>query len=71
MTEETILHWQDFQVTGGVIARNQSGQIEGHIDLGGELVFTFVLGPDPTATWGWFPHEPPFTPTRVEDDLDD
>lgn len=63
--------WMDLGVKGGAIAVNQSGQIEGRLELDGGFVLTFVMGPGHTCNLGWSPAQPAFMPTREEreDDL--
>ena len=37
-----VPQWQTFNVMGGMIARNEAGQVEGMLDLGHGVVFTFA-----------------------------
>ena len=60
------MSWMDFVVEDGAIAVNQAGQIEGRLELDGDFVLTFVIGPDHTCNFGWAPTEPAFMPTRDE-----
>jgi len=66
------IHWQDFVVTGGAIARNQTEageQYEGRLELAGGWVLAFVFDRD-GANWGWRV-EPAFEVTRTEVEDDD
>lgn len=56
--------WQDFAVTGGIIARDESDLIEGRLELSGGLEFTFILRTE-GAGWSWSPGKPLFRATRV------
>ena len=51
--------WQTFNVVGGVISRTKAGQVEGVLDLGQGVAFTFICDPD-GAHWTWLPEEPHF-----------
>lgn len=67
-----VIHWQDFIVIGGAVARNQSAhgeQYEGRLELAGGFVLVFVFDRD-GATWGWNPG-PPFEVTRTESESED
>lgn len=55
---------QDFAVTGGIVARNDEGLIEGRLALTGDASLVFVMDKD-GARWHWQPEEPPFTATRL------
>ena len=61
MKEHSI---QDFEVAGGVIARNEQGLIEGRLRLAGNVTLTFVMD-NAGAQWYWQPNEPAFTTTRL------
>jgi len=37
--------WQTFDVRGGVISRNEAGQVEGLLELGQGVAFTFTCDP--------------------------
>jgi len=65
------MNWSDIEVTFGMIAVNQAGQVEGRLELDGGYVLTFVMGPDHTCNYGWAPDVPDFTPTRAESPEDD
>ncbi len=61
MREHSI---QDFEVSSGVIARNEQGLIEGRLQLADNLTFTFVMD-NHGAQWYWQPSEPAFVATRA------
>jgi hypothetical protein len=63
--------WQDFPVTGGLIARDEKNLVEGRLELAGGLTLTFVMD-EQGARWSWSPKEPAFAATRVSiaDDAD-
>lgn len=66
----TMIPWQDFTITGGAIARNPAGQIEGRLELAEGYMLSFLA--DATGiTLGWWPDEPGFKADRLEDPDDD
>jgi len=56
--------WQTFNVVGGLISRNEAGQVEGMLDLGHGVALTFMCDPD-GADWTWLPEEPHFVPDEL------
>ena len=53
--------WQTFNVSGGLISRNEAGHFEGMLDLGQGVAITFICDPD-GSHWTWLPEEPNFVP---------
>jgi len=51
--------WQTFNVVGGLISRNQAGQVEGMLDLAQGVALTFICDPG-VSHWTWLPEEPHF-----------
>jgi hypothetical protein len=51
--------WQTFNVIGGMISRNEAGQVEGMLQLSTGVTLTFICDPD-GAHWTWLPEEPHF-----------
>lgn len=67
---KNMIPWQDFTITGGAIARNPAGQLEGRLELAEGYTLTFLA--DATgATFGWQPDEPVFEADRLEDPDDE
>jgi hypothetical protein len=58
--------WQTFNVLGGVISRNEAGQVEGILELAPGVAFTFICEPD-GSHWTWLPEEPDFVPDESGD----
>ena len=58
--------WQTFDVRGGVISRNEAGQVEGMLELAQGVAFTFTCYPG-GSRWTWLPEEPNFVPDVSED----
>jgi len=63
---EFVSQWQTFSVRGGVISRNKAGQVEGLLELGQGVTFTFICDPD-GSHWTWLPAEPHFVPDELPD----
>lgn len=55
---------QDFAVTGGVLARNDEGLIEGRLALTGDVALVFVMDKN-GARWYWQPEDPALVATRT------
>ena len=58
--------WQTFDVRGGVISRNEAGQVEGMLELAPGVAFTFICDPG-EARCRWLPEEPNFVPDESAD----
>ena len=66
MTHPDAIQWQDFEVIGGHLSRNEWGQYSGVLTLanGHQLSLAFDrFG----AKWGWQPTDPPFVVDRTEE----
>ncbi len=58
--------WQTFDVVGGMIARNEAGQVEGMLQLAPGVALTFICDSG-GAHWTWLPVEPNFVPDKLAD----
>jgi hypothetical protein len=58
--------WQTFNVIGGMISRNEAGQVEGMLQLSTGVTLTFICDPD-GSHWTWLPEEPNFVPDEQAD----
>jgi hypothetical protein len=62
---DDVQRWQPFSVIVGVIARNKAGEIEGLLELEGNLALVFLFDLE-GAHWNWLLEDPEFTPNQAE-----